>query len=359
MKRLALLAAALLPALALACGGGNDDDEPSVQATISPAQATRQADEPPATPAPSAASIAPEDLEIVEFDVPRGSGPHDVAPAPDGRVWYTAQRTGELGILDPATGATRHVKLGPGSAPHGVIAGPDGAAWITDSGQNAIVRVDPVTDEVRVFRLPSDRPNTNLNTAAFDRAGILWFTGQGGVYGRLDPRSGNMEVFSAPGGRGPYGITATPRGEVYYASLAGSHIARVNVESRQATQLRPPTANQGARRVWTDSSGRVWVSEWNAGQVGVYDPASNSWREWKLPGANPMTYAVYVDEEDIVWLSDFGGNAMVRFDPSTEQFTVLALPSRNGNVRQILGRDGEVWGAESGADKLILIRTKR
>jgi virginiamycin B lyase len=72
-----------------------------------------------------------------------------------------------------------------------------------------------------------------------------------------------------------------------------------------------------------------------------------------------MTYAVYVDEEDIVWLSDFGGNAMVRFDPSTERFTVLSLPSRNGNVRQILGRDGEVWGAESGADKLILIRTKR
>jgi virginiamycin B lyase len=145
---------------------------------------------------------------------------------------------------------------------------------------------------------------------------------------------------------------------VYYASLAGSHIARINVENSQATQVRPPTAGQGARRVWTDSSGRIWVSEWNAGQVGMYDPAANAWREWKLPGARPMTYAVYVDEDDIVWLSDFGGNAMVRFDPKTEQFRVLPLPSPNGNVRQILGRTGEVWGAESGADKLILIKTR-
>ena len=29
--------------------------------------------------------------------------PHDVAPAPDGTVWYSAQRKGALGILDPAT----------------------------------------------------------------------------------------------------------------------------------------------------------------------------------------------------------------------------------------------------------------
>ena len=350
MTRLAVISAAILATLTLACGDAADDGAPPGPTT------TRSADAQPA--APSATTRQIDNLQIVEFAVPPGSGPHDVAPAPDGRVWYTAQRTGELGILDPKTGATRHIKLGPGSAPHGVIAGPDGAAWITDSGQNAIVRVDPLTDEVRVFPLPSDRRNANLNTASFDKNGILWFTGQAAVYGRLDPNAGKVEVFSAPGGIGPYGITSTPQGDVYYASLAGSHIARVNIETGQATQLRPPTPNQGARRVWSDSTGRLWVSEWNAGQVALYDPAANSWREWKLPGANPMPYAVYVDEDDIVWLSDYGANAMVRFDPKTDQFKVLPLPSPGGNVRQILGRDGEVWAAESGADKLILIRTR-
>ena len=288
--------------------------------------------------------------------MPAGTRPHDVAPAPNGGVWFTAQGSGELGWLDPSSGETHLTTLGPGSAPHGVIVGPDGAPWITDGGLNAIVRVDPDTLEVKVFPLPQDRPRANLNTATFDARGVLWFTGQNGIYGRLDPQQGQVEVFDAPRGQGPYGITTTPSGAVYYASLAGSHIAAIDPETGAAQPIDPPTAGQGARRVWSDSRGRIWVSEWNAGQVGVYDPATKEWREWKLPGARPMAYAVYVDDRDIIWLSDFGANALVRFDPATETFESFALPSSPGNVRQILGRPGEVWGAESAADKLVVVR---
>lgn len=294
--------------------------------------------------------------QIEEFTVPAGSHPHDVAPALDGGVWYTSQLTGELGWLDPATGDIKLVKLGTGSAPHGVIVGPDGAPWITDSGLNAMVRVDPETDEVEIYPLPIDN-YANLNTAAFDADGILWFTGQSGFYGSLDPDTALVTAYAAPRGRGPYGITSTPDGEVFYASLAGSHIARINSETAEAIPIDPPTSGQGARRVWTDSSGRIWVSEYNAGQVAVYDPATEAWQEWKLPGAAPKAYAVYVDACDKVWLSDFGGNAIVKFDPEDESFEVFPLPSPNGSVRQILGRPGEIWGAESSVDKLIVIRT--
>ena len=36
-------------------------------------------------------------LSVREYPVPAGSRPHDVAPARDGGVWYTAQGSGELG----------------------------------------------------------------------------------------------------------------------------------------------------------------------------------------------------------------------------------------------------------------------
>jgi virginiamycin B lyase len=278
-----------------------------------------------------------------------------VAPAIDGGIWYTGQHRGVLGHLDPATGTIREIDLGSGSSPHGVITGPDGAAWITDSGRNAIIRVDGATDVVREFPLPSDRANVNLNTAAFDGDGRLWFTGQGGVYGRLDPATGDMAVFDDPEGRGPYGIAATPAGEIWYASLAGSHIARVDRTSGDAIIVEPPTDGQGARRVWSDSRGRIWVSEWNAGQVSVHDPATESWQAWRLPGDRPQAYAVYVDERDVVWLTDFGGNAIVRFDPATETFDAIELPTGGAAVRQLLGRPGEVWGAESAVDKLVVI----
>src|SRR5207245_1248127 len=111
------------------------------------------------------------DARPAYYGVTRGAHPHDVAasPAPGGPVYYTAQSTGKLGVLDPATGKSEEVALGARSAPHGVIVGPDGAAWITDGGQNAIVRYDPKTREVRVWPLPADTGYTNLNTATLDK----------------------------------------------------------------------------------------------------------------------------------------------------------------------------------------------
>jgi virginiamycin B lyase len=236
-----------------------------------------------------------------------------------------------------------------------VIVGPDGAPWITDSGLNAIVRVDPATREVKRWPLPTSA-YTNLNTATFDKAGRLWFTGQSGYHGRLDPATGKVEVWDSPRGRGPYGIATAANGDVYYASLAGNHIARIDLASGAATVIEPPTPGQGARRVWGDSKGRVWVSEWNSGQVSVYDPAVKTWRAWKLPGASPRAYSVWVDEADKVWLTDFSANAIVRFDPATERFDSFTSTSPSAAVRQMLGRRGEAWGAESGADRLVVVR---
>lgn len=288
---------------------------------------------------------------------PRPTGIHDVAPAPDGGVWYTAQRSGHLGWFDPKTGRSELIALGGGSSPHGVIQGPDRAAWITDSGQNAIVRVGWPDRAVRRFPLPEGTPYANLNTAAFDGDGDLWFTGQSGFVGRVATRSGTVSVRESPRGRGPYGICATPQGEVWWCSLAGSFIARIDRRTGDSVIVEPPTRNQGARRVWSDSQGRIWVAEWLSGNLSVHDPRSGGWRTWRLPGESPRTYAVYVDERDLVWVSDFGANAVLSFDPKAERFERYAFARPGTNIRQILGRPGEVWLPESGTEHLSVIRT--
>jgi len=294
--------------------------------------------------------------QVAYFPVPRGAHPHDVAPAPDGSVWYTAQSQGAIGVLDPKTGATKQFKLGPDSAPHGVIVGPDRAAWVTDGGQNAIARVDSDTKAVKLYPLPKNFPDANLNTATFDRKGVLWFTGQNGVYGRLDPASGKVDVWKAPRGVGPYGITTTPGGEVWYASLAGDYIAKIDAVSGDALIVMPPKPGVGPRRLWSDSKGLLWVSFWNTGEVGRFDPGSKTWKVWSLPKSNEGCYAVYVDDKDMVWLSDWANNAIVRFDPVTEKFDSFVSDRRRADVRQILGRPGEMWAAESGTDRLVVIR---
>lgn len=324
---------------------------PSTQTTPTTTGATGA----PTTTLPVQSPIPVDALEVVDFPVPPGSRPHDVAPAADGGVWYTAQGSGDLGWLDPTSGDTRHVDLGPGSRPHGVIVDNAGSAWVTDGGRNSIIRFDPDNDELTEYPLPDDRANANLNTAAFDGAGRLWFTGQNGVLGVLDPLSGEMEVFDSPRGNGPYGIAATPQGTIYFASLAGSYVGLVG-DDGSIKVLEPPTPAQGARRVWADSQGAIWVSEWNSGQLSRYEPKAGTWDTWALPGTAPQAYAVYVDAADIVWVSDFGGNAIHRFDSNSESFHTFELPNSPSDVRQILGRPGEVWGAESAADTLVVIR---
>jgi virginiamycin B lyase len=296
-------------------------------------------------------------VTLQEYPVPSGHRVHDVwaDAAPGGPVWISAQGSGNLGILDPKSGKVEFVPLGRGSAPHGVIAGADGAPWLTDGGQNAIVRVDPKTRAVKVFPLPEGSAYANLNTAIFDGKGVHWFTGQSGVYGRLDPRSGKVEVFDAPKGRGPYGIHATPDGTVYYVSLAGSFLGRINADG-STTIIQPPTARQGARRVWSDSKGDLWVAEWNSGNLSRYQPKTGAWKTWKAPGDDPRVYAVYVDETDKFLAAEWSAQVMLRFDPASEKFESFKSSSSRANVRQIHGRKGEVWTPESGADKIVVYR---
>jgi virginiamycin B lyase len=294
--------------------------------------------------------------EAIYYQLPLGAAPHDVAPAPDGSVWYTGQRQGYLGRLDPKTGKHEAIPLGPGSAPHGVIVGPDGAAWVTDGGQNAIVRVDPATKAVKVLPLPDEYPDANLNTATFDNAGKLWFTGQEGVYGCVDPATGKVEAWKAPKGRGPYGITTTPSGEVWYASLAGDHIAKIDTATGAATVVDPPKPGSGPRRIWSDSKGMLWVSLWRSGGIGRYDPAQKTWQVFPMPKSTTGTYAVYVDDKDRVWASDWPANALQRFDPATGSFTTFVSNKKGASVRQMLGRPGEAWAAESGTNRLAVVR---
>jgi len=296
-------------------------------------------------------------VTVQEYPVPSGHRVHDVwaDATPGGPVWISAQGSGNLGILDPKSGKIEFVPLGRGSSPHGVVAGADGAPWLTDGGQNALVRVDPKTRAVKVFPLPEGSAYANLNTAIFDAKGVHWFTGQSGVYGRLDPRSGKVDLFDAPKGRGPYGIHATPDGTVYYASLAGSFVGKINPDG-STTVIQPPTPRQGARRVWSDSKGDVWVAEWNSGNLSRYQPKTGGWKTWKAPGNDPHVYAVYVDETDKVWAAEWTAQVMLRFDPASEKFESFKSSSSRPNVRQIHGRKGEVWTPESGADKIVVYR---
>ena len=75
----------------------------------------------------------------------------------------------------------------------------------------------------------------------------------------------------------PIRICTTHYGQVYFVSVVGSYLAQIDVETGNVTFLNAPTVDQGASRVWSDLTGRLWLTEWNAGTLGMYDPVTKKW----------------------------------------------------------------------------------
>src|SRR3954451_2384744 len=84
--------------------------------------------------------------------------PHDPAVAPDGSVWYTAQRASTIGRFDPASGQFKEFALPtPNSGPHGLQ--PDAAAniWYTGNAAGLIGMVDAKTGKVTEYKMPNPK----------------------------------------------------------------------------------------------------------------------------------------------------------------------------------------------------------
>ena len=196
----------------------------------------------PAAPAPPRRTRT---FRVKYFPVPEAQRSRDVTACSDGvTMWFNCQGNGKLGRLDPRDGSYKLIDLGPGSAPHGVIVGPDSAAWVTDGGQNAIVRVDNDHKVTVVQAADQGLRQSQHRGVRQDRAST-------GSPARAATTAGSIrspatsQVFKSPGGRGSYGMTVTPKGDVWYASLAGNHIAKIDLATGNAKIVEPATPEPG------------------------------------------------------------------------------------------------------------------
>ena len=99
---------------------------------------------------------------------------------------------------------------------------------ITDGGLNAIVGVDPRTRRVQRFPLPAGAGYANLNTATFDRRGVLWFTGQS-----ASPM--------------PYAVYIDERDEVWLSDFGANALGRFEPRSGRFTRVRLPSPDAEVR----------------------------------------------------------------------------------------------------------------
>src|SRR2546425_3911236 len=100
---------------------------------------------------------------------------HDALPIY--KIYFTDYQSGNLGRLDPATGA---VKMWPSpgganSGPYGIAITPDGLVWYSESGvkPNTIIQFNPRTEQFARAAIPSGGGTVRHMVATADGRGDI------------------------------------------------------------------------------------------------------------------------------------------------------------------------------------------
>ncbi len=133
------------------------------------------------------------------------------------------------------------------------------------------------------------------------------------------------------------------------------------------TEYQVPTPNSAPLAIAVDAKGRVWFTESNASKLAVFDPASESFTEYKIPWLGDM-WSVVPDSQGHVWFAQYSGKGnvnpggaivaggsgrIVRFDKETKNFTAIPIPT-NGSFPLRLAMDqlGRIWFTEFLGNKI-------
>lgn len=307
---------------------------------------------------------APRKIVIQEWDLPTpNSRPHDPAVAPDGSLWYTAQRVNRLGRLDLRTGKIKEYPLKtPDSGPHGLTPDRQGNIWYTGNYKALIGKLNPNSGEVTEYPMP-DPEAGDPHTPVFDPQGTLWFTVQEGNFvGKLDPASGRITLKKVPTANArPYGMVVDAPGVPFFCEFGSNKLASINPKTMEIKEHSLP---EGARprRLAAASDGTIYYSDFARGYLGHFDPRSGKVEEWPSPGgAHAQPYGITITPDGMVWYSESGvrPNTIVRFDPKTKSFQRQPIPSGGGVVRNMAATaDGKVFIACSGVNKVGVVEAR-
>jgi virginiamycin B lyase len=213
--------------------------------------------------------------------------------------------------------------------------------------QSAVARLDKKTGAVTTYSFPPEYQQLGSTAimVAPTPGGSVWvarLTQGGGSAGNdvpasvhlLDPKTGQMKNYPVPSG--VYGLEALPDGNAMVFSLQGNVIVEVDATNGTNTVYAPPTKGAGPRRGAIDAQGRAWFAEYRAGNIGMFDPRTKTFKEWPLPrSASADPYSVAVDRNGDAWAGGMYTDYVFRLNPATGKVTKFLMPTVNANVRMV------------------------
>jgi virginiamycin B lyase len=196
------------------------------------------------------------------------AGPHGLAIAPDGAVWWTGKEGDVIGRLDPATGRMRVFQLPQGSQPIYIASG-CGAMYFTELNGSRIGRI---TNAGHITEYPTPTPSARPIAVA-PRHCKVWFSEEAGHhFGVLDPRTARIKEYPLPNPGDELAALAFDRtGSLWLQFRTPDAFGRVDAHKR-VHMLALPTKNAVMHRIILGPGGNMWFTELMTDKVGYFTP---------------------------------------------------------------------------------------
>ena len=271
-------------------------------------------------------------------------GPHSLQVAPDGAIWMTLALGSQLARFDTDSEEWQIHDLEEGIYPHTLRFDHAGRIWYTMAVSNHVGLLDPATGKQKSIRLPA----TSFRQAVALRAIpiMLWLSQYIDISGVVSGEGGGAGVRMPV----PYGIDVAPDGTIWFSQLNEHRIGRIDPDTLDVEMIETPFS--APRRLRFDSQGRLWIPGFSSGLISRFYPESREFKSYPLPiepVGTETPYALNVQPgTDSIWICGTNSDSLIRFDPEQEAFTVYPLPTRVTYTREIdFDAQGRVWTSNS------------
>jgi virginiamycin B lyase len=307
-------------------------------------------------------------IPIQSFEVPWGKEgrPRDAAVSPtDGAVYFVGQAGDEpvgnyVARLDPKTGAFKKFQLEKGANPHTCLVDTKGNVWYTGNRNGTLGRINPVTGEIKVFKI-TDSTVRDPHTMVFDKDGNIWFTAQQtNAIGFFNVKDESFRIVKPPittaGARStnPYGIVLDSKGRPWFNLFATNMIGTIDPQTFELKTYPLASDSTRNRRIAITSDDQIYYTDYRRGRLGHLDPKTGKVQDWALPGGpESLPYGMIIDDQNRVWVNESnsrGGklNQLVGFDPKTQKFFHTSqIPGTPNTVRHMFfdKKTKQIWWA--------------
>jgi virginiamycin B lyase len=255
--------------------------------------------------------------QITEFNATAGSHPAGITQAADGNLWFTEFQGSALGRITPSGTVTDFPLPSAGRKPDSITSGPNGLLYFTEAATSEIGRINPLAGSDAAIQ-------DSLTESA---------------------------VVPAGAGAAPFGITAGPDGNLWFAELLASNIAHITPDLATIKEIPTPTADAHPDAIATGPDRALWFTEALTDKIGRITTGGTVTNEFSLPQAGSDPEGITAGPDGNLWFTERGKDQVGQISPSgaLHEFPLTSLRQPVGITP---GPDGNLWFAEIGADQI-------